>query len=67
VVHIYLIHVLIFPTSLFIAASDLDSLHMRHLFFSGRMIGLALMHKIHVGVFLDRTLFLQLAGWDITG
>jgi hypothetical protein len=39
---------------------------MRHIFFSGRMIGLAPMHKIHVGVFLDWTLFLQLAGRYIT-
>lgn len=38
---------------------------MRHCYFSGRMIGLALMHKIHVGVFFDRTLFLRLAGRDI--
>lgn len=30
------------------------------------MIALALMHKIHVGVFFDRTLFLQLAGRPIT-
>ena len=30
--------------------------------FAGRMIALALMHRIHVGVFFDRTLFLRLTG-----
>ncbi|KAJ1268511.1 hypothetical protein BS78_07G141200 [Paspalum vaginatum] len=46
--------------------SDLDPLHMELFFFSGRMIGLSLMHNIQVGVFLDRTLFLLLTGKEIT-
>ncbi|WVZ92860.1 hypothetical protein U9M48_038896 [Paspalum notatum var. saurae] len=46
--------------------SDLDPLHMGLFFFSGRMIGLSLMYNIQVGVFLDRTLFLLLAGKEIT-
>ncbi|KAM3339988.1 hypothetical protein P3S68_029858 [Capsicum galapagoense] len=34
--------------------------------FSGRMIALALKHKVQIGVVFDRTLFLQLAGKNIS-
>ncbi|KAF8654545.1 hypothetical protein HU200_061738 [Digitaria exilis] len=47
-------------------ASAVDPLHLEYFKFAGRMIILALMHKIHVGDFFDRTLFLQLAGRPIT-
>ena len=49
-----------------IAASVVDPLHLEYFEFAGRMIALALRHKIHAGVFFDRTLFLQLAGRPIT-
>ncbi|KAL6644574.1 hypothetical protein ACP70R_016182 [Stipagrostis hirtigluma subsp. patula] len=47
-------------------SSVVDPLHLWYYIFSGRMIGLALMHKIQVGVSLDLTLFLQLAGRHIS-
>lgn len=34
--------------------------------FSGRLIALALMHKVQIGITFDRTFFLQLAGKPIT-
>ena len=37
-------------------------MHLEYFKFAGRMIALALMHRIHVGVFFDRTLFLRLTG-----
>ncbi|CAO2207196.1 unnamed protein product [Urochloa humidicola] len=46
--------------------SVVDPLHLEYFEFAGRMIALALRHKIHVGVFFDRTLFLQLAGRPVT-
>ncbi|OEL20507.1 E3 ubiquitin-protein ligase UPL5 [Dichanthelium oligosanthes] len=46
--------------------SVVDPLHLQYFKFSGRIIALALIHKIQVGVFFDRTLFLQLAGRPIT-
>ncbi|KAG2584881.1 hypothetical protein PVAP13_6KG352006 [Panicum virgatum] len=42
--------------------SVVDPLHLEYFMFAGRMIALALMHRIHVGVFFDRTLFLRLTG-----
>ncbi|KAL6859011.1 hypothetical protein ACP4OV_018013 [Aristida adscensionis] len=47
-------------------ASVVDPLHQQYFKFAGQMIALALMRRMHVGVFLDRTLFLQLAGRSIT-
>ncbi|RLN05105.1 E3 ubiquitin-protein ligase UPL5-like [Panicum miliaceum] len=47
-------------------SSVVDPLHLGYFEFAGRMIALALMHKIHVGVFFDRTLFLRLTGRPIT-
>ncbi|CAO2173319.1 unnamed protein product [Urochloa humidicola] len=41
--------------------SVVDPLHLQYFEFAGRIFALALMHKIHVGVFFDRTLFLRLA------
>ncbi|PAN36088.1 hypothetical protein PAHAL_6G256700 [Panicum hallii] len=46
--------------------SVVDPLHLEYFEFAGRMIALALRHKIHAGVFFDQTLFLQLAGRPIT-
>ncbi|KAF7105419.1 hypothetical protein CFC21_106234 [Triticum aestivum] len=46
--------------------SAMDPLHLEYFIFSGRLIGLALMHKVQVGIVLDRTLFLHLAGRSIT-
>ncbi|KAL6844787.1 hypothetical protein ACP4OV_025446 [Aristida adscensionis] len=46
--------------------SSVDPLHLKYFIFAGRIIGLALMHKVQVGIVLDRTLFLHLAGKSIT-
>ncbi|KAG2644218.1 hypothetical protein PVAP13_2KG298170 [Panicum virgatum] len=46
--------------------SAVDPLHLKYFTFAGRIIGLALMHKVQVGIVLDRTLFLHLAGRSIT-
>ncbi|KAM0904428.1 hypothetical protein ACQ4PT_018010 [Festuca glaucescens] len=46
--------------------SAVDPLNLKYFIFSGRLIGLALMHKVQVGIVLDRTLFLHLAGRSIT-
>nr|CAJ26384.1 polyubiquitin-like protein [Brachypodium sylvaticum] len=46
--------------------SVVDPLHLKYFIFSGRIIGLAVMHKVQVGIVLDRTLFLHLAGRSIT-
>jgi hypothetical protein len=43
-----------------------DPLHRQYYEFAGRMVALALMHKIPVGVSFDRTLFLQLADRPVT-
>lgn len=47
-------------------ASKVHPLHLRYFQFSGRVIALALMHKIQVGVVLDRVFFLQLAGRHVS-
>ena len=57
---------LTFDSYLHIAASAVDPLHLKYFTFAGRIIGLALMHKVQVGIVLDRTLFLHLAGRSIT-
>ncbi|KAG6691710.1 E3 ubiquitin-protein ligase UPL5-like isoform X1 [Carya illinoinensis] len=46
--------------------SKVDPLHLEYFNFSGRVIALALMHKVQVGVVFDRIFFLQLAGRDIS-
>ncbi|CAI0374416.1 unnamed protein product [Linum tenue] len=46
-------------------ASKVQPRHLEFFNFSGRVIALALMHKVQVGIVLDRVLFLQLAGADI--
>lgn len=48
------------------AASKVDPLHLEYFGFSGKVIALALMHKIQVGIVFDRIFFLQLAGKTIT-
>lgn len=48
------------------AASKVNPLHLEYFNFAGRMIGLALMHKMQIGIVLDRVLFLQLAGLDVS-
>ncbi|XBH99636.1 hypothetical protein VPH35_128907 [Triticum aestivum] len=47
-------------------ASGADPLQLKYYDFAGRMIGLALMHNVPVGVRFDRTLFFQLAGRPLT-
>lgn len=47
-------------------ASKVDPLHLEYFSFSGRVIALALMHKIQVGVVFDRVFFLQLSGESIS-
>ncbi|GJN03916.1 hypothetical protein PR202_ga21412 [Eleusine coracana subsp. coracana] len=47
-------------------ASDVDPLHLPYYQFAGRMIALALIYEIPVGVSFDRTLFLQLAHRPVT-
>ncbi|KNA08264.1 hypothetical protein SOVF_164200 [Spinacia oleracea] len=51
-----------FPSS----ASKIHPLHLRYFQFSGRVIALALMHKVQVGIVLDRVFFLQLSGRHIS-
>ncbi|KAI0519551.1 hypothetical protein KFK09_007001 [Dendrobium nobile] len=46
--------------------SDVDSLHLKYFSFVGRVIALALMHKIQIGITFDRAFFLQLSGKTIT-
>ncbi|KAF3647338.1 putative 60S ribosomal protein L6-like [Capsicum annuum] len=48
------------------AASKVDPMHLEYFSFAGRMIALALMHKIQIGVVFDRVFFLQLAGEEIS-
>ncbi|KAM1033624.1 hypothetical protein ACFX2I_037027 [Malus domestica] len=43
-------------------ASKVDPLHLEYFTFAGRVIALALMHKVHVGIVFDRVFFQQLAG-----
>lgn len=47
-------------------ASKVDPLHLEYFNFSGRVIALALMHKVQVGIVFDRVFFLQLAGMKIS-
>nr|GMD06985.1 E3 ubiquitin-protein ligase UPL5 [Ipomoea batatas] len=47
-------------------ASSVNQLHLEYFRFSGRVIALALMHKIQVGIVFDRVFFLQLAGNTIS-
>lgn len=48
------------------SASKVDPLHPDFFEFTGRVIALALMHKVQVGVLFDRVFFLQLAGVKIS-
>ncbi|KAI3456542.1 hypothetical protein Pfo_013205 [Paulownia fortunei] len=47
-------------------ASKVDPLHLEYFSFSGKVIALALMHKVQVGIVFDRVFFSQLAGHTIT-
>nr|GMC78634.1 E3 ubiquitin-protein ligase UPL5 [Ipomoea batatas] len=47
-------------------ASKVNQLHLEYFNFSGRVIALALMHKIQIGIVFDRVFFLQLAGKEIS-
>ncbi|TYG65617.1 hypothetical protein ES288_D06G200600v1 [Gossypium darwinii] len=47
-------------------ASRVDPLHLEYFRFAGRVIALALMHKVQVGVVFDRVFFQQLAGMHIS-
>ncbi|XP_078445973.1 ubiquitin protein ligase 5 [Wolffia australiana] len=47
-------------------ASDVEPLYLRYFMFCGRLIALALMHGIQIGIVLDRTFYLQLAGRPIS-
>lgn len=51
---------------IYCAASKIHPLHLRYFQFSGRVIALALMHKVQVGIVLDRVFFLQLSGRHIS-
>ncbi|KAH8506918.1 hypothetical protein H0E87_013652 [Populus deltoides] len=48
------------------SASKVDPMHLDYFTFSGRVIALALMHKVQVGIVFDRVFFLQLAGMHIS-
>ncbi|RZC04812.1 E3 ubiquitin-protein ligase UPL5 isoform G [Glycine soja] len=43
-------------------ASKVHPLHLEYFSFAGRVIALALMHRVQVGIVFDRVFFLQLAG-----
>ncbi|XP_061344369.1 E3 ubiquitin-protein ligase UPL5-like [Gastrolobium bilobum] len=47
-------------------ASKVHPLHLEYFSFSGRIIALALMNRVHVGIVFDRAFFMQLAGNYIT-
>lgn len=47
-------------------ASKVDSLHLDYFGFCGRMIALALLNKVHVGITFDRVFFLQLADKSVS-
>ncbi|KAL1358624.1 hypothetical protein AAHE18_04G047400 [Arachis hypogaea] len=47
-------------------ASKVDPLHLKYFSFAGRVIALALMHKVQVGIVFDRLFFKQLAGKCVT-
>ncbi|CAM8988220.1 unnamed protein product [Rhodiola kirilowii] len=46
-------------------ASSVEPKHLEYFKFCGRMIALALMYDMQVGIVFDRVLFLQLAGLDV--
>ncbi|OVA16085.1 HECT [Macleaya cordata] len=46
--------------------AKVDPQHLNYFGFCGRLIALALMHKVQVGIAFDRVFFLQLAGEVIT-
>ncbi|KAI3825197.1 hypothetical protein L1987_06674 [Smallanthus sonchifolius] len=46
-------------------ASKVDPMHLQYFKFAGRIIALALMHKMQVGIVFDRAFFLQLGGVDV--
>lgn len=43
----------------------MDPLHLEYFNFSGRVIALALIHKVQVGIVLDRAFFKQLSGMNV--
>ncbi|CAA6672354.1 unnamed protein product [Spirodela intermedia] len=47
-------------------ASIVDPLHLDYFSFCGRVIALALMHKVQVGIVFDRIFFLQLSGKHVS-
>ncbi|KAE8728856.1 E3 ubiquitin-protein ligase UPL5 [Hibiscus syriacus] len=47
-------------------ASKVDPMHLEYFRFAGRVIALALMHKVQVGVVFDRVFIQQLAGMHIS-
>ncbi|KAI3680452.1 hypothetical protein L6452_35223 [Arctium lappa] len=47
-------------------ASKVDPMHLEYFSFAGRVIALALMHKMQVGIVFDRAFFLQLAGLNVS-
>ncbi|KAI9085303.1 hypothetical protein K1719_032680 [Acacia pycnantha] len=47
-------------------ASKVHPLHLDYFTFSGRVIALALMHRVQVGIVLDRAFFMQLAEKHVT-
>lgn len=51
-----------FTSRFFFAASMVNPMHLDYFKFAGRVMALALMHKVHVGLVFDRVFFQQLAG-----
>ncbi|KAI3735154.1 hypothetical protein L6452_14642 [Arctium lappa] len=47
-------------------SSNVDRLHVEYYRLAGRVIALALMNKIQVGIVFDRSFFLQLAGKNVS-
>ncbi|XP_074307437.1 E3 ubiquitin-protein ligase UPL5-like [Silene latifolia] len=47
-------------------ASKVHPVYIEYFRFAGRVIALALMHKIQIGYFIDRVFFLQLAGRSVS-
>ncbi|MED6121723.1 hypothetical protein PIB30_032860 [Stylosanthes scabra] len=47
-------------------ASKIDPLHLKYFSFAGRVIALALMYKVQVGIVFDQLFFKQLAGKSVT-
>ncbi|MQM04998.1 hypothetical protein Taro_037804 [Colocasia esculenta] len=46
--------------------SSVDPMHLDYFGFCGRVIALALMHKVQIGIVFDRLFFLQLAGKHVS-